>query len=464
MRTAGQRATLLRENVAFVWIALASLALKLGLALHFRDLACVMDECDYAWVARGLASGEGLRATRGYVWPPGYPAFLALCGQWGLPPLAGARIAQAFVSTATLPFVAWLAARVWSRRAALAAVALCAFDPTLVAFSHLGWPVTLFLLPFCAAIAVLLDPPRLDARQAVLAGALLGLAALVKAIALWFAPVAAVWVLVWGGRRGDALWSAPGAARRLRERLPAAAAVVLTTFAVIAPWSARNLATYDHFVWLDTTLGRNLSLGHDVPPPAAFDFPWLRHPRYQAGRRPECTDENPVLRERCERRGALAFVAANPWLTLARIPDKLADLYTPNSFALRHVRLGWYGTPADPRHDLAFALLFALPWMASAVAALAALCLRARGGLVLLGLLFAYDAAVHAATIGTSRFRMVIVPFVIVAGAPIWAGGAAALAESLRNASPWRRATFGVGLAAMAWLWSQRGYEVFAGR
>jgi hypothetical protein len=132
---------------------------------------------------------------------------------------------------------------------------------------------------------------------------------------------------------------------------------------------------------------------------------------------------------------------------------KLGDLYTPMSFLIRDVHLGRYGEQPSRAFVVALTLLSALPWMAIALLGLAGLIWLPARGRGLLALWLAYHVAVHAATVGMSRYRMVAEPFLIVAAAPLLVQPWGAL---VARAGPVRLGAAMLGWFALLASWAGR--------
>lgn len=439
------------RRAVLLWTLIA-VAARLGALLWASpSLSCSYDECSYVRLGEALLAGSGFVTEKGFLWPPGYPAFLAPLLAAGGP--AVARTVQALLGGLLVPLVALLVTRAAAGLDARAprllalhvACALVALDPTLVAYSHLLWPETLFLLLFTAALALLLGPSPSPAG-ALLGGALLGAATLLKAITPWLAlPMLAATVAL--------------PARRDRWRAAGLALVALAL--TIAPWSLRNALVHGRLVLVDATGGTNLRLGNSDAPPVTWD--WGAFDRKRA--RPEgeaCASGDFIERDRCQARAALAWIGAHPAAALRRVPTKWADLVNPTSFLVRHVRAGRYASgdfASVSRRAAALATYgSALPWMATAV--LAALGLAAVSGGVARRATLALVLSllvVHALTFGMSRFRLPLVPLLAA-----WAGvGCAAL--RLHPPIPrtgWRLLVLAAVLATLAALWVARAPEL----
>jgi 4-amino-4-deoxy-L-arabinose transferase-like glycosyltransferase len=168
------------------------------------------------------------------------------------------RLVQAIISAATVLPV-WLLthelARIYQapppvqRWAPLLAGLLCALSYTLAVYATELLTETLFLFGLSGLFWLLLRAAAPGTRRPLSAGAaggVLALLCLTRSVALVLLPLGALWLLL--ARRDG--W---------RLALPFALAAVL----LVAPWTARNVATYGGLIIIDTTGGENLWLDND---------------------------------------------------------------------------------------------------------------------------------------------------------------------------------------------------------
>lgn len=224
-----------------------------------------VDERAYARLARNLArharyGDPGMRdAVR---WPPGAPAMFAVAHKlrprategerWDVP---SAYPVQALVSTMLIPAVFALAALLGGAVAGVLAAGAVAVYPPLISASGdlLTEPLGALMLTV-ALIAVVLALRRPSLLAGGAAGALLGLAVLVRAdlVLLPWALAALVGLLVW---RSDGR----GAALRT------AGALAVATVVVLAPWAAYASSETGRFVPVSSGGASNLFVGTYVP-------------------------------------------------------------------------------------------------------------------------------------------------------------------------------------------------------
>ncbi len=245
---------------ALAAILLASLLLKLALLVPAHSIVPVRDSADYMNAAQTLDLEGRYTSIR----PPLFPLALAACRKvaralgWQSWPLATrheptqldvARLLMVLMSTVTVWLLYGLTRELFDRRAALAAAALCAFYPTFVGYSHLLWAETQLVMFHVGFVWLMVLAARKERIwMLMLAGALLGLAALTRQVVLSFAPFAVIW-LWWAGRRP---WP-----RTVR----AAAFVALGVMVVVGPWTVRNAVVLERFVPVSAMGGVTLVFG-----------------------------------------------------------------------------------------------------------------------------------------------------------------------------------------------------------
>lgn len=278
-----------------------------------------------ARIAAGLGYSEDIVVDGVPVWkawahyPVGYSAFLA-AAQLVLGPLTkgwfgaaglSATLANAAVGAMTAAAVHRLARYYLSPLRARVAGGIAALHPGLIVYTAvlMSEPLTALLLILAGWAAVRL---RGQARGMLAAGALLGLATLVRPSALLAAPLLAL--------TQPRPWL--GAVRRT-----ALAAVVL--FAVVLPWTLRNCRVMDGCALVSTNAGWNLAIG------ALSDtgrFVALRG----ADGCPVVTGQ--VQQDRCWSAVGRRAILADPWGWVAKVPLKLGHTFNHESFAIEYLR------------------------------------------------------------------------------------------------------------------------------
>ncbi len=224
-------------------VLLAGLFLRAHFAWSSRGLPpAAGDAADYASIAENIARwGEfsleaGVPTARR---PPAYPAFLAIFLRAAPSSWNGVRFVQAVLDTAACLLVfllAWLHYR--RREEALLAAALYALHPVFAAYVGVILTETLFLVLWGGAVCCLVLLARHGAEEragaalcwGAAAGFMLGIAILCRANLILFPPAAAFFLALFH--------------RRSRALLAGLAVMVLCSYLVILPWSARNRAVF----------------------------------------------------------------------------------------------------------------------------------------------------------------------------------------------------------------------------
>jgi 4-amino-4-deoxy-L-arabinose transferase-like glycosyltransferase len=418
-------------------VVLAGAVLRFGILGLLPPQRLVGDENYYLEVAANLAAGRGHlferdgaphRAFR----PPGHPFVLSLALPSGAaePEATGApaRVLalQAALGTLLVAAAIALGRALFGWREGIAAGALAAFDPTLVAHSHYLWSEPLAALLLTTALAAFVFAERSESRAgAAGAGALFGLAALTREVALPICAACALW----------AVCTSPPPRRRALAR-----ALLLLALAAlaVAPWTLRNARHLHRFVPVATVGAFAAREGNTFSP---RDWRETELADLKAFRAAYFAMPDEASRLDFARAEALVRIRAEQPLWL---PKKLARttaaLWSPDSYLFLKIARGAYG-PLAPWRVRALLVTAALAWVA--VAALAILgCAGARGPgrrslpLLVLGAFF----AVHVLANAAARFRLPILPLLL----------AYAAHAALDPALAWRSATLPARLAAAA--------------
>jgi 4-amino-4-deoxy-L-arabinose transferase-like glycosyltransferase len=430
----------------------ARLAGILLLALVVRILALaaawdaepVHDEVTYVMRGLALLDGAGLEGSfqswvrhpghrledlpqyPGALQAPGYPAFLAgAMAVGGRSHLAG-RVAQVALGMLVVFWVYLLAQRWFGLRQAQIAALICALYPNLIAFSHLLWAETLYLVLLLPALWLL--APRLGAAavlptptESLLAGGLLGAAALTRGSAVTLVPLLVGWLLL----------AHPGARRAVWGR---SALLVLAAALVIAPWTLRNQRIHDGFVLIDTNAAFNLWRGNTArtfqtrgePSTLHYDWPFESIPvrpvgdiaaahlvrdaiRATGNERPNDLDIT-----RYARRSALRFIADDPVAFIGRARLKLVDLWNPTSFSMRHFVVEAYGPASTAVRHLTSAAAVLSYLLVMAFAAAGLWLARRQPATWLVLSMVALISGISAVAFGLTRFRLPLLPLLAI--------------------------------------------------
>lgn len=196
----------------------------------------------------------GYHDTGKWLRPPLYPAVLALLFAAGGVDMRLALLGQAALTGVGVLAFAWLGRRLFaSRTVGLISALIAATFVPLASFGSVLFAEALFVALIVLSLAALDGAIAVGGwRRALLAGALFALAALTRAVALMFIPVAALLLL--------ALAPAP---RRpgLPARLAAPLALLLGAALLIGPWALRNYAVHQRLILVDTNGGISMWYG-----------------------------------------------------------------------------------------------------------------------------------------------------------------------------------------------------------
>jgi 4-amino-4-deoxy-L-arabinose transferase-like glycosyltransferase len=237
-------------------IAAGALAVRLLYILvltpHLRGLG---DATYYHQLANVLGDGRGFvdptNGTATALHPPLFPLLLAPFSALGLDGYQAQRVIVSLIGALTVVAVGLVARRAsgGSDRTGLIAAALAAVSPVLISADGAVMSETLLgLLTALAALAAYALIAKPSPARAALLGALVGLATLTRGEALLLLPLLAL----------------PVALRLQGRRAATLALTVAACLVVIAPWTIRNLTTFDRTVPISTNEG-NLIAGANCP-------------------------------------------------------------------------------------------------------------------------------------------------------------------------------------------------------
>jgi len=339
-----------RARLPLILVVVFGVAVRLVLLVLARDLDLYADEGTYAYLALLWNRFGFYGSTEDYLWPPLYPAFVAIFlrafGEAGLLAAKGAQVAlSGIVGTA----VVLLARKAFSDRAALIAGVMWAIYLPLAAFTHYLWPETLFLSLYLPGVLLYWralerpDETGTGGFALAAAGLLLGLALLVKQSV---APLILIFTLVLIGLRMPSSFT---------RRLLRASVFLLSAVVVVLPWALRNQEVYGRVVFSGSTLGQNVYWGINGRY-QNFDYPFVHYDElydegdwtYSSLIRSDAAkwqpSEAPNIIDRSSenvRRGR-EFAANHPSFVLRTRIKRLADWVTPTSFFVRHFALDMY--------------------------------------------------------------------------------------------------------------------------
>jgi hypothetical protein len=356
-------------------------------------------------------------------YPPAYPYFIAAIYAF-LGGLTAVKWVQAIAGALLVPAVGRAASLASSARVGLFAAGATAFYPELIWFSVHFWSETLFLVLLWWGFERVLAAYASGRFAAAVAGGVLwGLASLTRETALYFVPVAGVWM---------ALSARPGGGAGPR-RGPAAAFVAAAVL-IVAPWTYRNWVVFHAFVPVSTFGAHSL---------------WQGNTRLPLGEFYRQTDSvpDPIAQYRLARERALSDIRdRQPLWLLEKMRVELPELWAPATHVAVLLDRNAYGPVGVTTRALIEAVMIT-PYLAILVLAVPGLAaLRLNAGRALLLLFFVYYNALHVVTYGQDRFRLPVMPVLFLAAGEAWTAWRAGAFPSL---TPARRSLL-YGLALLA--------------
>lgn len=375
--------------------------------------------------AIGLSRGEGYLdwdGTPTAFWPPGWPLAMAAAFRAFGASLAVVGGLNLAMSLLTGLLTLRLGPRIFPHPAAgRIGVLLLAIYPNNALYVPLALSEVFYTGLLLAAVALLVMRAGLVAS--ILCGLLLGAAILVKTQTVLLLPLLFVVSI---GR--------DIAARRPILRLRRAFWGVLITsiaaLAVVAPWSLRNHAVFNQWIFVSTNGGYSLLVGNNPNASAPFrtDDPWIL--KFNADKR----QMGDVRYDAFARAQAVRWMASHPGDFVKLMPVKFTRLWLPDGESLWAYEMGapiWSEAKPFFLGLRIFNQLWYLGLLAlGAIAGLALLWQRRRHGQPILDWwLVPYLMAFHATAIclifsGQSRYHYPVMPWLCMAGGwllAIWA-------------------------------------------
>ncbi len=291
------------------------------------------DSFFYYLGAKSIAAGDGYQILHHPTafFPVGWPAFLGGIFVLTGPSFAVVKAVNLVLWALTTGLVYALGRRLGGRSVGLVAGALIAVAPTVTVFAMRGSSEALFIpLLLGACLLVETDEGGLPSLgRAALAGALLGLAILVRSTAILVPFLIALWLL----RR-----------RPARESWRPAAAAAAVAVLVLVPWMVRN-AVVMHAFALSTNGGYTIWIGanpHANGSFAAGNKHWEIHSVAT-----ETHQNSSLLAE------SVSYVVHNPLDWIELIPPKFHHLMIWEPGPLRDSKIAQHGqNPRDGGYEV----------------------------------------------------------------------------------------------------------------
>jgi len=407
-------------------------ALVLGAAIRLAILwqtpglgQQIVDEQQYSEIARNLVAGHGFGWGPGAltsIRPPLYPGLLAaVWSAAGSENLQAVRVVQILLALGTAGLVYAIGTRVFGRAVGRVAAAISWLYPSLIFFNFLILTETLFiflLMAFLLAAIALVQTPR--GWIAVACGLSLGLAALPRSV-LWPLPILLCPMLA-------LLIRAP-----LATRLALPGLVLVGYTLVVAPWAIRNTRLQHVVTIVDTMGGMNLRMGNYeyTPDDRMWDAVGLTGEKsWVYGLAAEHPGETITegQKEKWAQHKAIAYMRANPLVTLRRSFIKFADFWGLEREFMAGVQQGLYAPPAW--FEVAGSLAIVLVYVLVVTAGAAGIWLAPPGDWrmqILLLLPVVVITGAHTIVFGHSRYHFPLMPIfglyaaaLVVARAPAY--------------------------------------------
>jgi hypothetical protein len=440
-----------------------ALALRLIPVLLTRHIAIGLDDMfQYDMLARSLAQGNGFRwyapADLALIAPylhidpaqagldprgilttfraPLYPAFLALIyfihgindGRF-----FAARLAQSVLGAALAPLTYYTARRLLhdetGRAPRLAAWVVAAYPMLLIFPFALATENLFFLLvlaSFLSLLWLLQCLPRPHVPEALVAGVLLGLAALTRSVILPFAGLAILWIWFTLGQRRLAL-------------------VVLLAFAAtVSPWIIRDSLVAGKPTGIETSMGYNLYVGYYPGATGSFAF----GPSLDL-----MSIVDDAQRDQVGTQQAIGFIEQDP----ARVPylavRRLGYFFNLELRAFTYFYVNDFLGYIPTAPMLLTLLVLALPFVIVALSAALGWTLLPRGPeTTLLALLFVGYLLPHVLILSEERFHLALIPFFAIVAALLWTRGWSAV----RARGPWVVAACALLVALLLVNWGSQ--------
>ena len=374
---------------ALLGLTLAGLAARLLVLALEPATGPVADERTWTDWAKVVAERPSPLAHKMIFHPPLYPYFLA--GPYALTgTFTASKVLQAILSVLLVPAVGRVGALTLGTRAGIGAAAIAAFYPELVWFACHFWVENLFLVLLWWGFERMLAADRsLRARDAALAGALLGASILARETTLYFLPVAAGWL----------------AFRRGRDGILRGALLIVVALAVVAPWTYRNWRAFGAFVPVSTASGQNLFQGN------------THIPRDETYRMVDEVQGRIEQYRYARAMGLAAIRDRQPAWVFEKLAEQMPLFWEAESMALIHVKRGAYGK-VKPAAAVALSVVMLAPYLAVLVLAVrGVLHLPAARALAPLVLFVLYYNAIHIVAHGFNRYRLPVMPVLFLLAA-----------------------------------------------
>ena len=399
------------EGRSIRWAMGIGFLLRIVPVMLWLSWPCVRDECTYLRLSERILEGEGMTASNGWIWAPGYPFLLALHeGLTGYG--AGIKTTQAIASVGVMALLFHLGRRFANPKVGKVAAWMYALSPTQIFFAQSLWSECLYGGLLLSGVWLFdkareaKETTRISLKNAVLTGLLVGVCVLFRGVATYMLPIFCV-ALLW--RR----W-------QLRLAWTQCVALVFGTLLMVGPYSTYASKKFDSFMISDRTLGQMMWLGNNDFEPIAFDWgngplsniAFERHT--ELGREPCASKRKPVERDKCQTKAGVDWIKAHPKEFVSRIPLRIAQMMNPHSFLTRHLR--WGNMQGLPRWMDEGIIAVNVGWNLMVLwLGTIGLVLYGRGGRgLLISGVWLYHVAAISLLAGLTRYRVPLEPLLMI--------------------------------------------------
>lgn len=373
-----------------LYILALSLILRAGYSFYLSERLTFPDEIRYDRIAQELITGRGFVSSST---SPGYPVFLAsIYGFYGRSFLT-VRVVQALLGTGLILLIYLIGKNLFNQKVGLLAAFLSALDPVAIFFTGLLLSETLYSFILLAAVYFWLKLSR-DARTTLksgffwIASILWGMAILIKPISLQLLIFCALVKII--------------ASRFHKKTIMSTLGICLLSLAIQTPWVLHNYSLCGKFIL--TTTGGGITLYESNNPkadggPGYEKIVWTE----------EMKKMNEVEIDRYFKHEALEFIRKNPGRFLELAGKKFLRFWSvvPNAKDFQRPIYFWTS------------LIFYTPVFILGCVGIIQGIKRWRE-LALLYCVIIFFTLTHMVFLGSVRYRMPVMPFMLLFTASVF--------------------------------------------
>lgn len=403
------------------------------------------DEAEYVELAKNLATHNEF-SYKGHLTsfrPPGFPFIMSLAFRLsGSTSLVAARLLQVLLSVATVWVMYRLGKDGWGERVGRTAAAIFAFYPTFIGYSNIlltELSCIFFVSLFCWAMLRCLQQPHWG--WAIVAGAALGVCALIRDTLFYAGPIMTVFLGIWGWRARHSF---------LKPAAVFAGSFILT----ILPWCARNTALNGQPTLISAVGGITFYLCNNEKAPlirssSLFYEKQIGEEYYYETLLPELNGLSETEKNDVVTRMAFKYMLANPGATMVRMLGRLVDFWGQERLVINHLMTDYYGKVSPVLTVLLIGVMIGGYSLVMAGACFGSFFTRLRA-FEIFGLLFiSYYTAMHLLVFAHPRYHLPLLPVVILVAARAYVDRAAII----QNWRTWRFAGAAGAFVTFVMIW-----------